>query len=156
MVTLDDIKILREFLGKKGIDFVLTGTTGLYIHGLLPDGYIPEDIDIIVIASEATHKYLLDEFLTIQRLTDGSALPENYENECFIFRVGPNSTKVNAIMYFIESDKEAPSFIELAFGEKTLKLHSVDEILQAKFHLKRAKDYMFCNKLMATFFTYFK
>lgn len=156
MVTLDDIMILHEFLSKKGINFVLTGTTGLYIHGLFPDGYVPEDIDIIVIASEATREYLCEKFLTIEKLTGGSASSENYKNECFTFRVGPNSTKVNAIMYFIESDKEAPSFIELAFGEKTLKLHSVDEILQAKFHLKRAKDYMFCNKLMATFFTYFK
>lgn len=156
MVTLDDIKILREFLDKKGIDFVLTGTTGLYIHGLLPNDYVPEDIDIIVIASEATHKYLLDEFLTIQKLTGGPTPSENYENECFTFRVGPNNTNVNAIMYFIESNKKAPNFIELTFGKKTLKLHSVDEILQAKFHLKRAKDYKFCNKLMATFFTYFK
>lgn len=156
MVTLDDIKILHEFLSKKGINFVLTGTTGLYIHGLLPDGYVPEDIDIIVIASEATHKYLSNVFLEIQKLAGGPASSDNYKNECFTFQVGTNNTKVNAIMYFIESDKEAPSFIELAFGEKTLKLHSVDEILQAKFHLKRAKDFMFCNKLMATFFTYFK
>lgn len=156
MVTLEDIKILHEFLGKKGIDFVLTGTTGLYIHGLLPDSYEPEDIDIIVIASETTHAHLLDEFLTIQKLTGGPAPSENYENECFTFRVGSNGTKVNAILYFIESDNEAPSYIELTFGKKTLKLHSVDEILKNKFHLKRAKDYIFCNKLIATFFKYFK
>lgn len=165
MVTLDDIKILREFFGKKGIDFVLTGTMGLYIHGLLPEGYEPEDIDIIVIASQATHQYLVDELLTIQKLTGGPTPSENYENECFTFRVGPNNTNVNVILYHIDeslpfghslTEGPIPTYIELTFGKKTLKLHSVDEILKAKFHLKRPKDYMFCNKLMATFFTYFK
>lgn len=154
MVTNEDIKILREFLGKKGIDFVLTGTMGLYIHGLLPDGYEPEDIDIIVIASQATHGYLCEEFLTIQRLTGGPAPSENYENECFTFRIGPNGTKVNAILYFIDSEDKAPTYIELTFGKKTLKLHAVDEILKAKFHLRRLKDYKFYGALIKTISSY--
>lgn len=153
MVTIDDLKILREFLGKKGIDFVLTGTMGLYIYGLLPDGYEPEDIDIIIFASEVTHQYLTDEFLTIQKLTGGPCSSENYENECFTFRIGPNSTKVNAIMYFIESDEEL-NYIELTFGKKTLKLHAVDEILRAKFRLHRVKDYKFYHELIKTISNY--
>lgn len=153
MVTLDDIKILHEFLSKKNIDFVLTGTTGLYIHGLLPDGYKPEDVDIIVVASKATHgKYLFDEFMTIQKLAGGPAASENYKNECFTFKIGPNNTKVNAIMCFIETDP-TPTYIELTFGgnlKKTLKLHAVNEILNTKFSLHRTKDYKFFKDLIAT------
>lgn len=154
MVTIDDIKLVKDFLGKRGIDFILTGTAGLNIHGLVPENYEVGDIDIIVIVSEPTNEMFRSVLQDLENLTGGNNIAkENYTHECYTFFVGPNRTKVNAILHPL--DKEPlPTYIELTFGKKTLKLHAVNEILKAKFYLRRIKDYKFCNDLIKTIASY--
>ena len=103
MVTIDDIKILHEFLSKKGIDFVLTGTMGLYLHGLLPEGYEPGDIDIIIVSDKTTKDIVYSVLKDIEYITGGQNVnKEDYMSEVFTFFVGSNRTKVNAILYHID------------------------------------------------------
>lgn len=157
MVTIDDIKSVKDFLGKRGIDFVLTGTAALDIHGLTPENYEADDIDIIVIVSEPTQQMIYSILDDLEKLTGTKNMnKENYyTHECFTFIAGPNRVKVNAIIYHTESQEDL-NYIELTFGKKTLKLHAIDEILKAKFGLGRPKDYKFFNGLLATLLTYFK
>lgn len=160
MVRFEEVKLVKEFLDKREISFVLTGTAALDIHGLVPENYTVNDIDIIVPVSEDTHQAIRSMLLDLEKLTGGNGIcghKENYTDECFTLFVGPTHTKVNAILRHIESC-EMPTYLELAFGDKarTLNLHSVDEILKAKFKLQRPKDYKFCNDLATTLFTYFK
>lgn len=166
MVTIDDIKLVKDFLGRRGIDFVLTGTAALDIHGLMPENYVADDIDIIVIASGPTQQMIHSILGDLEKLTGGqNTSKEEYEHACYAFFVGPNRVKVNAIVYQVDESLPfghnltkgpIPTYIELTFGKKTLKLHAIDEILKAKFGLGRPKDYKFCNELLATILTYFK
>ena len=164
MVTIDDIKILHEFLSKKGIDFVLTGTMGLYLHGLLPEGYEPGDIDIIIVSDKTTKDIVYSVLKDIEYITGGQNVnKEDYMSEVFTFFVGSNRTKVNAILYHIDESLPfgnylttgpIPTHVELIFGKSTLKLHAVDEILKAKFKLHRPKDYKFYHQLIKTISSY--
>lgn len=157
MVTINDIKSVKDFLGERGIDFVLTGTAALDIHGLMPENYEADDIDIIVIVSEHTQQRIYSILNDLERLAGcQNTSKEGYTHgECFTFIAGPNRAKVNAIIYRIESNSDL-NYIELTFGKKILKLHAVDDILRAKFGLGRPKDYKFFNELLATLLTYFK
>ena len=52
MVTTKNLLALDAFMESNCIPYILTGTFGLAVHGILPEGYNPDDIDIIVIANK--------------------------------------------------------------------------------------------------------
>lgn len=156
MVTIDDIKPVKDFLDKRGIKFVLTGTAALYIYGLIPDNYEVGDIDIIVVASKSSESRIYSILDDLEKLTGSQNISkEGYEHKCFTFIAGPNKVKVNAIIYNIEENEDL-NYIELAFNNNTLKLHTADDILKAKFKLGRLKDFKFYNNLLTTLCAYFK
>ena len=155
-VTVEDIKAVDSFFYEKEIPYVLTGTSALSIHGLLPENYRVLDIDIIVVVSEAKKSYILNELKTIQKLT-GCHFNSDYENECYNFIAGPNRVKVNAIIHYAEDTKTSGiEYATVAIDGKFIRLHSVNQALKAKFRLHRPKDYMFCNSLIETILGHFK
>ena len=174
-VTVEDIKAVDSFFYEKEIPYVLTGTSALSIHGLLPENYRVLDIDIIVVVSEAKKSYILNELKTIQKLTGchfnsdyenelktiqkltGCHFNSDYENECYNFIAGPNRVKVNAIIHYAEDTKTSGiEYATVAIDGKFIRLHSVNQALKAKFRLHRPKDYMFCNSLIETILGHFK
>ena len=46
--VLEGLMQLNDLMSANGIDYVLTGSLGLYVHGMVPASYIPHDIDIII------------------------------------------------------------------------------------------------------------
>ena len=165
MVTTKDIQILDMFMQEHNIPYVLTGTAALMVHGILPEGYIADDIDIIVLVNqnEDSNKYFtVEKTLKQLELLSGEEKNADY-NSVITFKV--NGVKVNAFMggrmISILEARDSNNYIG-GFGEKGhynkiminntffVKVSDVACILAAKFRLKRIKDYKFAKDLVST------
>lgn len=162
MVTTKDIQILDMFMQAHNIPYVLTGTTALMVHGILPEGYVADDIDIIVLVNqeEDSNKYFsVEKTLKQLELLSGEKKNADY-NSVITFRA--NGVKVNAFMggkllcdnkysscdCCCESDNE--TYFITSIEDRQIKLSSVLCVLRAKFGLKRMKDYKFAKDLAST------
>lgn len=158
-VTNKDLKLLDEFLTKKSIAYVLTGTAGLYIHGFLPKGYEVHDIDIIVptatISNEA-REAIKEVFLEQETLSDCRYENEHYDHQVYIFRIGKSGTKVNAFEGNILGCNKPINFRQINFEGHIINVHDVNDILEAKLSLNRPKDYQFCVKMFNQICAMFK
>lgn len=164
MVTTKDIQVLDMFMQAHNIPYVLTGTAALMVHGILPEGYEADDIDIIVLVNRAedSNKFNLVE-KTLFELQSLSGEKKNADyNSVITFRA--NCVKVNAFMGGKEIHKKEvgcqDNYIG-AFGEtgkcttmiiedRYICVSDVICILRAKFGLKRMKDYKFAKDLAST------
>ena len=160
MVTTKDIQILDMFMQAHNIPYVLTGTAALMVHGILPEGYVADDIDIIVLVNqnEDSNKYFSIE-KTLKQLELLSGEEKNIDS-VITFRA--NCVKVNAFMggkllsnnkYSVcdcccQSDNE--TYNVTTIEDRQIKLSSVICILRAKFGFKRMKDYKFAKDLAST------
>ena len=164
MVTTKDIQILDMFMQAHNIPYVLTGTAALMVHGILPEGYVADDIDIIVLANqnEDSNKYFsIEKTLKQLELLSGEEKNISY-NSVITFRA--NGTKVNALMGGKEIHKKETGCQDNyigAFGEtgkcttmiiedRYICVSDVICILKTKFGLKRMKDYKFAKDLAST------
>lgn len=165
MVTTKDIQVLDMFMQAHNIPYVLTGTAALMVHGILPDGYTADDIDIIVLINkkEDTEKFnRVEKTLTELQLLSGNEKCESYD--VITFRVN-GIIKVNAFMNGREIRKREvgnPNNYIGAFGEEGhynkimvenasfVRVSDVNCILTAKFRLRRMKDYIFAKDLAST------
>ncbi len=163
MVTTKDIQILDMFMQAHNIPYVLTGTAALMVHGILPEGYVADDIDIIVLvnASEDSNKFNLVE-KTLKQLEMLSGEEKNVDyNSVITFRA--NGVKVNAFMGGKEIHKketgcqdnfggfgETGKCATMIIKDRCICVSDVICILRAKFGLKRMKDYKFANDLAST------
>ena len=165
MVTIKDIQTLDMFMQVHNIPYVLTGTAALMVHGILPEGYAADDIDIIVLVNqdENSNRYFsVEKTLKQLELLSGEDKNNADYNSVITFRV--NSVKVNAFMGGREIHKQEadnPNNYIGGFGEEGLyrtmticanpiKVSCVNCILAAKFSLKRMKDYKFAKDLVST------
>lgn len=156
MVTTEDIKILSTFMDENNIPFVLTGTAALMVHGIVPDGYKPDDIDIIVLVSEKDEcfKQVEKKLTNLQNLA-GETSKSDY-NDVITFRA--NGKKVNAFMNneklnsnkYIGHFKEEGSYKSIIVDNYPVNVSNVIDVLKAKFNLRRIKDYMFAKNLAST------
>ena len=146
MVTNKDIQTLNEFLENRNVDYVLTGTAALFYHGLLPKGTDVHDIDIIVITSNETHPALQAMFKELEDLSGCQFDNEHYSSRVFVFKVGENNVKVNALECNL--DKESyPKRQTVIIDGNPIQVHDAMEVLNAKFALRRQKDVEFYLKL---------
>lgn len=162
MVTTKDIQILDMFMQAHNIPYVLTGTAALMVHGILPEGYAADDIDIIVLVNqnEDSNKYFsVEKTLKQLELLSGEMKNADY-NSVITFKA--NGVKVNAFMggkllsnnkysscdCCCESDNE--TYLITSIEDRIIKLSSVLCVLKAKFGLKRMKDYKFAKDLAST------
>ena len=147
MVTNKDIQTLNEFLENRNVNYVLTGTAALFFHGLLPKGTDVHDIDIIVITSGETRPALQAMFKELENLSGCQLDNEHYSSKVFVFKVGENNVKVNALECNL--DKESyPKHHAIIIDGTPINVHDAMEILEAKFALHRQKDADFCLKLI--------
>ena len=61
--VIDGLKQLDVLMRVNGIDYVLTGSLGLYLHGFAPASYIPHDIDIIISNNNNKNPFLLNQMI---------------------------------------------------------------------------------------------
>lgn len=146
MVTNKDIQTLNEFLENRNVDYVLTGTAALFYHGLLPKGTDVHDIDIIVITSNETRPALQAMFKELEDLSGCQFDNEHYSSRVFVFKVGENNVKINALECNL--DKESyPKRQTVIIDGNPIQVHDAMEVLNAKFALRRQKDVEFYLKL---------
>lgn len=152
MVTNKEIKTLDSFLKSKGIHYVLTGTCALFYHGFLPENTQAQDIDIIVLTTESNRGEILKILQDLQKLSecDNSSYPDA---KCITFKVG--DTKVNAFEGDVLGGENYPSYQTMVIDDMLICVHDVMKVLQAKFKLRRNKDFAFCNVLIANILKFF-
>ena len=150
MVTNKDIQALNEFLENRNVDYVLTGTAALFFHGLLPKGTDVHDIDIIVITSNETRPALQAMFKELENLSGCQLDNEHYNSQVFVFKVGENNVKVNALEHNLDKVNAEfyPSHHTIIIDGTPIKVHDAMKVLNAKFALRRQKDADFCLKLI--------
>lgn len=162
MVTSKEIKKLTDFLLVRGIKFVITGTTALRIHGLLPQDTEPHDLDIIVITDNNKPKEraaIMDMLKELEVLSGCEYCDEHYSDRVYIFKIGENNIKVNAF----EGNIQDVHYITALCPDDTnpgkqfpVNIHGVDEILQAKFSIGRKKDYTYFMQILTQLISYFR
>lgn len=100
--VLEGLLQLNELMRANGIDYVLTGSLGLYVHGIVPASYIPHDIDVIISDKKNKHPHLTNQMiLDLFTQYSGGDRPEYtyYDaSDMFIFYIGKNKTEINAFV----------------------------------------------------------
>ena len=160
------IAILNTFMDENNIPYVLTGTSALAVHGLLPDDYKPHDIDIIITADECGSEFDDSKFNeVVKKLTSLQKLSglndTNYTNsktKVFTFNVAKMTVNAlvskNARLYghenYIGAFEEKGTYTRILIGDECVKVSSAMDVLKAKFGLKRNKDYKFAKDLIST------
>ena len=148
---IDNLMVLDLFLTLNRINYVLTGSLGLYLHGFVPDNYIPHDIDIKIWTEE--NNYGICQFLDALTIISQTNNPEydTNEDQMYSFCIGPDSMMVNA---FVNYDKVPckKGFSDCQImkitgsrvsDERFIKVHGILQILEQKYVMKRWKDYQF-------------
>lgn len=131
---------VNEFCAANSIEYVVTGTTALSLHGI-PSSFPPQDIDIKVFHLKPEQEKKLTEL----QFLSGLKTEEYKDNKCFSFIV--NSCKVNVIVDNTDDYEEIfaqYSSISLT-DEKHAKRHLINVqlvkyALADKMRLRREKD----------------
>lgn len=141
------METLFNALRDKHFDFCLTGTCALMAHGLLPDNYVPQDIDVLVYAPTESQLDWLKEQMSLS----GKG-KENYTDQaCYTFVV--RGIKVNVLIPCQKNEgcEDCDRFNNLRaeLFEHTVLIQPASRALQAKLRLARPKDYQFFNQLIS-------
>ena len=148
--VIDGLKQLDDLMRANGIDYVLTGSLGLYIHGLVPASYIPHDIDIIISSNKNKHPFLTNQMiLDLFCQYSGGDRPEYayYDaSDMFIFYLGRNKLEINA---FVDVNKvfERMDYCQMNIMGCDIKVNNALSIFREKFKMRRQKDLQFNNDI---------
>lgn len=148
------IKTLNEFLAARNIEYILTGTAGLFYHGLLPDGVEVHDFDIIIPVNCEKCSGIRNLLTDLENLSGCKYDNEHYEQKVYIFKVGAENVKVNAFLNDVIGGDVYPKYQTIMVGTNgvvPIKVHDALDILKAKFSLRRPKDVDFYLKLINQF-----
>ena len=141
--VIDGLKRLDDLMRINGIDYVLTGSLGLYMHGLIPPSYVPHDIDIIISNNNMTNQIILDLFC---RYSGGDRPECAYygASDMFIFYLGKNKLEINA---FVDVNKvfERMDYRVMDIMGYDIKVNNALSIFREKYKMRRQKDLQFNN-----------
>ena len=148
--VLEGLVQLNDLMTVNGIDYVLTGSLGLYMHGLVPFSYIPHDIDIIISNNKNKHPFLTNQMiLDLFCQYSGGDRPEYayYDaSDMFIFYLGRNKLEINA---FVDVNKvfERNDYCKMNIMGRDIKVNKALSIFREKYKLHRQKDLQFNNDI---------
>ena len=148
--VLEGLVQLNDLMTVNGIDYVLTGSLGLYMHGLVPFSYIPHDIDIIISNNKNKHPFLTNQMiLDLFCQYSGGDRPEYayYDaSDMFIFYLGRNKLEINA---FVDVNKvfERKDYCKMNIMGCDIKVNKALSIFREKYKLHRQKDLQFNNDI---------
>ncbi len=152
-VTINDVLLLDDFLVKNKLDYVLSGTVALMICGLLPEDYVPHDIDIQIIANPNKHKSistLLEKIETYCGVKRPQYDDSDYSLYCFY--IGDNNVSINAFVHIREFSTD--EYIKVEIEDRIIKVSKVLNAFHYKYAMKRKKDYKFHFDLIKTMGNY--
>ena len=148
--VLEGLVQLNDLMMANDIDYVLTGSLGLYMHGLVPASYIPHDIDIIISNYKNKHPFLTNQMiLDLFCQYSGGDRPEYayYDaSDMFIFYLGRNKLEINA---FVDVNKvfERMDYCQMNIMGCDIKVNNALSIFREKFKMRRQKDLQFNNDI---------
>ena len=148
--VLEGLVQLNDLMMANGIDYVLTGSLGLYMHGLVPFSYIPHDIDIIISNNKNKHPFLTNQMiLDLFCQYSGGDRPEYayYDaSDMFIFYLGRNKLEINA---FVDVNKvfERKDYCKMNIMGRDIMVNKALSIFREKYKLHRQKDLQFNNDI---------
>lgn len=148
--VLEGLVQLNDLMMANGIDYVLTGSLGLYMHGLVPFSYIPHDIDIIISNNKNKHPFLTNQMiLDLFCQYSGGDRPEYayYDaSDMFIFYLGRNKLEINA---FVDVNKvfERKDYCKMNIMGCDIMVNKALSIFREKYKLHRQKDLQFNNDI---------
>lgn len=152
-LIIDGLIDLDDLMNANGIDYVLSGSLGLYVHGLVPPNYIPHDIDIILADNKNKHPLLTNQMildLFVQYCGGERTDYTCYDaSDLFVFYIGNNRITINALVdrnnVFLNSD-----YCVMNIKGQEIKVHSALSIFREKFKMRRIKDFKFNNDIQYT------
>lgn len=148
--VIDGLRQLDDLMRANDIDYVLTGSLGLYMHGLVPASYIPHDIDIIISNNKNKHPFLTNQMiLDLFCQYSGGDRPEYayYDaSDMFIFYLGRDKLEINA---FVDVNKvfERMDYCQMNIMGCDIKVNNALSIFREKFKMRRQKDLQFNNDI---------
>ena len=148
--VLEGLVQLNDLMMANGIDYVLTGSLGLYMHGLVPFSYIPHDIVIIISNNKNKHPFLTNQMiLDLFCQYSGGDRPEYayYDaSDMFIFYLGRNKLEINA---FVDVNKvfERKDYCKMNIMGRDIMVNKALSIFREKYKLHRQKDLQFNNDI---------
>ena len=147
-VTINDVLLLDDFLVKNKFDYVITGTVALMICGLLPENYIPHDIDIQIIATPSNYESVSDLLEEIEAYCDVKRPQyEDSDSSLYCFYIG-NNVSINAFVHVREF--RADEYFTVKIDDRIIKVSRIMNAFHYKYAMKRKKDYKFHVDLIKT------
>ena len=141
---IDALEDLDNLMQANGIDYVLTGTLGLYIHGFTPTNYLPHDIDILVFNNTPKFSFLSTEDIleTLEHYSGGKThvYADSGETRMYIFYVGECKVEINA---FFKRDETPCDYRIVHVRDLEIKVRNSISIFREKYKLHRLKDFEF-------------
>lgn len=143
-VIINGLIDLNDFLTANSIDFILTGSLGLYMHGFTPYTFLPHDIDVIVLNNCNPFPFMPDDYLLYLFEQHCGSRGPVYEDgtRTYVFYIGNNNVEVNAF-YHGETLFAPFSYREMLIGNRCIKVRDALCIIKEKYRLRRTKDYQF-------------
>lgn len=157
--VIDGLIQLDVLMKANGIDYVLTGSLGLYIHGFVPTSYIPHDIDIIISNNNKKHPFLTNQMILdlFCHYSGGTRAEYAYYNasETFIFYIGRNKLEINA---FVDVNKvfERKDYCNMNIMGHDIMINKALSIFREKYKMRRQKDLQFNNDIQLLLNSYFE
>ena len=146
-LSVEDLINLDDLMCANRIKYVIVGTMGLYLHGLIPDNYSVKNIDILVFSNSNNDyehicnclRWFEKECYSNDELYgyDDSFLPEGAD---YAIRLINNVyVSIKIVKHAIDSSK----FHTFSIRGRSIRVLNVSEILEHKYRKRRKKDYEF-------------
>ena len=146
---------LECFLRTNEIDYILSGSVGLFLQGFIPPSYLPHDIDIRIPSNSQSNTKICDFFNKVSKYSVGEKNPiDEYPEQTFTFYVKNNMIKVNAFVCYNQNSPENKTHL-IYLNNCKFKVHDVMAILQKKYAMKREKDFLFNNQIQMAMNSFF-
>ena len=143
-IVLDGLTDLDFFLRANDIDYVLSGSLGLFLHGFTLSSYIPHDIDIRVRANEQNYTNICNFFAKVMEFCFGKGdnIFDEYNDPMYRYTIKRTNIKINT---FISHANYSPEdkYVETLIQGHIIKVHDVLGILKEKYQMGRKKDLLF-------------
>ena len=150
---LDACMDLDCFMKTNEVDYVISGSLGLYLHGLTLPSFIPHDIDVRIYVNKRNKSSV---YLFLKNVADFCMSNYNveYPENMFTFWVKRHFIKINA---FIVDNSNSPNdeSVEMLVNGSKIKVHNALAILKEKYRLKREKDFLYNNLLQMKMNSFF-
>jgi hypothetical protein len=146
-ISVEDLINLDDFMCANRMEYVVVGTMGLYLHGLVPDNYVVKNIDILVSSSCDDYKRICSCLRQVEENCYSTYDLYDYDRSS-VLREGTDyaiklidnvNVSVTILNYLIDSSH----FHSFTIRGRSIPVLNVYEILKHKYSQRRTKDYEF-------------